>query len=159
MFSVYIGGVVMSMMVIVPQWSESPPESVRQYFGDGRQYRAALNFVGPRWMLVRNLPLLALLVAAWPMKIHRGLLIVSVMCSVTAIVFTLTYIYPINEIVMVQAGIGHSPEEVRALVRRWIAADRIRLIFTGTQFLCLLIALSIPFRAQADDRLSKPSHM
>ena len=56
MFSIYIGGIVMSMMVTVPIWSESPPESVRQFFGDGRQYRAALNFVGPRWMLVRNLP-------------------------------------------------------------------------------------------------------
>ena len=86
------------------------------------------------------------------MKTHRRLLIVATVCSVIGIVFTLTYIYPINEIIMVQAGVGHSPEEVRSLVRRWVTADRIRLIFSGTQFLCLLIELSIPFPARTDNQ-------
>lgn len=60
------------------------------------------------------------------------------------VVFTLAYVYPINDVLFLQAGGNHSPEEVQALARRWIMADRVRFGVGVIGFLALPRALSIP---------------
>ncbi|MDQ3550256.1 MAG: hypothetical protein M3413_01895 [Bacteroidota bacterium] len=52
------------------------------------------------------------------------------------IVFTFTYIYPINEILMTQAGGSNSANEIQKMVDQWIFADRMRfaVMFIGYIF-------------------------
>jgi hypothetical protein len=60
------------------------------------------------------------------------------------VVFTLFYIYPINNVLFLQAGGNQGPDEIRAMARQWIIADRVRFGVGCVGFLALLRALSIP---------------
>lgn len=61
MASAWIGGSLFNMLVIVPLWSASPPESVRGFFAGTDFNRTIRNFFGPPWMVARNAPVLAAL--------------------------------------------------------------------------------------------------
>ncbi len=143
--SIYIGGTVYQMLVIVPLWSASPPESVRAFFQGTEYLRTIRNFFGPPTMVARALPLLLGLIAGWKLATHRAWLSVPVVCVALALVMTLAYIYPINDVLFAQAGGNLAPEAVRKMVRQWVIADRIRLGIMTIGFLSLLRALSIPF--------------
>jgi len=69
-----------------------------------------------------------------------------VITKVIAILFTLLYIYPINEVLFLHAGGDHSSEEIRRMVDTWIVSDRIRFAIGIVGFLSLLRALSLPVR-------------
>lgn len=60
------------------------------------------------------------------------------------VVFTLFYIYRINDVLFLQAGGNHSPEEIRAIAQQWITADRLRFGVGCVGFLALLRAFSLP---------------
>lgn len=141
--SIYVGGTVYQMAVIVPIWDASPPESVRAFFQGTDYNRTVFNFFGPKMAMIRNLPLVVALIAAWPLA-HRKLLLVALVCTVTMFVFTNTYIHPINDVLFVKAGGTLKPEDVRALADRWIAADRFRLVVTVVGYVALLLAFRLP---------------
>jgi hypothetical protein len=58
------------------------------------------------------------------------------MTIIVGIVFTSTYIYPINEVLLNQAGGGNSAEEIQKMASKWIFADRMRfaVMFIGYIF-------------------------
>jgi uncharacterized membrane protein len=143
--SIWFGGTLYQMLVIVPLWSESPPESVRAFFLGTRYNETIWNFFGPPFMLARLAPLLGALIVGWHLPQHRKWLLTGAICMGFGVVFTLAYIYPINDVLFAQAGGNHNPEEIRAMVRQWIIADRIRFVVGVVGFLVLLRALSIPF--------------
>jgi hypothetical protein len=94
------------------------------------------------------LPLLGLLVFGWDLPKHRPLFVIAAICVTVGLVFTLAYIYPINAILLTQAGGDHTAEEIRAMMHRWIVADRIRLLVISLGYLALLRALSIEIAKQ-----------
>ena len=143
-YAVWVGGTVFSMLVIVPLWSASPPESVREFFQGTNFNRTVGHFFGPPWMVLRNLPVLGALVAGWPYRIHRRYLLVSAACLLVAVVFTLAYVYRINEVLMIRAGGAAGPDEIRRMVRQWIFADRLRFGVGFVGFLFLLRAFRTP---------------
>jgi hypothetical protein len=55
--SVRVGGTPYQMLVIVPMWSASPPESVRAFFSGTRYNETIRNFFGPQYMAARLAPL------------------------------------------------------------------------------------------------------
>jgi len=59
------------------------------------------------------------------------------------VVFTLTYIYPINAVLFTQAGGNHTDEEIRAMLRAWFFADRARLLVVSIGYLALLREMNI----------------
>jgi uncharacterized membrane protein len=61
--STWVGGTLYQMLVVVPLWNASPPESVRAFFQGTDYNRTIVHFFGPPFMLARTLPLLAALVA------------------------------------------------------------------------------------------------
>jgi len=132
------------MLVVVPLWSASPPESVRAIFVDAGLNKTIWNFFGPPWMALRNVPLIAALIVGWPYRAHRRLLLISVVIAVLGVAFTLVYIYPINAVLMGQPGHTASPEEMRTLVRQWVIADRIRFTAMTIGCICMLRAFSLP---------------
>ncbi len=143
--SVWVGGTLYQMLVIVPMWSASPPESVRAFFLSTRYNETIWNFFGPPFMAARLAPLLGALLAGWHLPQHRKWLLVAAACKAFGVVFTLAYVYPINDVLFAQAGGNHSAEEIRAMVRQWVIADQVRFGVGVVGFLALLRALSIPF--------------
>lgn len=143
--SVWFGGTLYQMLVIVPMWSASPPESVRAFFLGTRYNETIWNFFGPPFMVARLAPLLGALLVGWHLPRHRKWLLAASFCMAFGVVFTLAYIYPINDVLFTQAGGNHSADEIRAMARQWIMADRVRFGIGAIGFLALLRALSIPF--------------
>jgi hypothetical protein len=143
--SVWVGGTLYQMLVVVPLWSASPPESVRAFFLGTRYNETIWNFFGPPFMIARLAPLVGALLVGWHLRRHRNWLLVAAICMAFGVVFTLAYIYPINDVLFAQAGGDHSAEEIQSMARRWIIADRVRFGVGFIGFLALLRALSIPF--------------
>jgi len=150
--AIWFGGTIYQMVVIVPLWSASPPESVQAFFAGTGFMRTVRYFFGPPTMILRGLPLVLGLVAGWHLKMHRLWLLIPVVCTLLALVMTLAYIYPINAVLFDQAGGSLSADAVREMARRWIVADRVRFAIMAIGFVSLLRALSIPVPAR---RLSR----
>ncbi len=144
MWSTWVGGTLFHMLVIVPTWNASPPESLRTLYLDTAYGGNIWNFFGPPWILARNLPVLAAFAVGWHLRAHRQLLLFAVICLVSATVGTLVYIYPINDVLFFKAGGDLSREEVRTLADRWIWADRVRYAVGVAAFLAILRAFSLP---------------
>jgi hypothetical protein len=132
------------MVVIVPIWSDSLPESVYTFFRGTSFNQNILHFFGPVWMPIRYLPLYGMLFFGWGLPSHRPLFIVTAICMTFVLVFTLAYVYPINAVLFTRAGGDLSVEEIRAMLHRWIIADRVRFAVASIGYLALLRALSIP---------------
>ena len=143
--SVWFGGTIYQMLVIVPLWSASPPESVRTFFRGTRYVRTIRHFFGPTARALRVVPLIVGLIAGWHLTAHRVWLLVPVVCVAISVIMTLAYIYPINAVLVDQAGGNLSDTEIQGLARRWIIADRVRLGIMSVGFFSLLHALTIPF--------------
>jgi uncharacterized membrane protein len=143
-FSIWLGGTLFSMTVVVPMWSESPPESVYSFFGRTSFNKYINNFFGPPWMLARNLPILITLFLGWHLKPQKNYLLITFITLVLGIAFTLTYIYPINDILMTKAGAGKSAEEINSFVDKWIMADRVRFGVMLIGYIFLLKAFKLP---------------
>jgi uncharacterized membrane protein len=143
----WVGGTLYQMLVIVPMWSASPPESVRAFFQGTDYNRTIFNFFGPPFIAGRNLLMVAALSAGWHLPRHRFALLLAAACFAFAVVFTLLYIYPINAVLFEQAGGSHSAEEIRAMADRWIFADRLRFAVGVVGFLAVLWAFRLPMPA------------
>ena len=97
-------------------------------------------------MAIRNLPVLIALVLGWYSKQHRQYLLITIISLIIGIIYTITYIYPINDILMTKAGANQSEEEIRTMVDKWIFADRLRFVvmLIGYFFLLKAFKLAIP---------------
>ncbi len=147
-FSIYVGGTLFSMSVIVPMWSESLPESVKSFFGETSFNKYINNFFGPPWMVIRNLPALIALFLGWHSKQHRRYLLITVITLVMGIAFTFAYIYPINEILMTKEVADKSSDEIRTMADKWIFADRLRFVVNLIGYFFLLKAFKQPILNQ-----------
>ena len=143
---IWVGGTVYQMAVIVPLWSASPPESVRAFF-QGTAYMTTISrFFGPVTQVTRGLPLFILAAVAWKYNVSPWVLA----CAATmafGIIMTRVYVYPMNAILFERSGADLTPDAVRALVRSWILADRVRFAIMSGGYLCLLRAFSMPLAA------------
>ena len=158
-FSIWLGGTIFSMTVIVPMWSESPPESVRNFFSTTSFNKHIFNFFGPPWMIARNLPLILALAVGWKSPLHRRFLALAVLPLIAGIIFTITYIYPVNEVLMINAGAGKSADEIRDLTDKWILADRLRFLvmLSGYYFLLKAFKLPNPFHPRSTKASPEPA--
>ena len=145
--AIWVGGTVYQMLVIVPLWSASPPESLTAFF-HGTQFMAMIpRFFGPRTMMARVAPIVLLLVLDWPSRTRRAWLIGAVASVAIGLAMTLLWIYPINDVLFWRAGEGVPADEVRALVTRWVLLDRTRFALMALGYLALLRAFSLSERA------------
>lgn len=141
----WVGGTLYQMVVIVPLWSASPPESVRTFFLGTDWNRTIFNFFGPTFIALRNLPILAALFAGWHLRSHRRALLIATGCfTIFGALFTIAYVYPINAVLFEQAGGTGNANEVRALASRWILFDRIRFLIGLVGFAAVLHAFRLP---------------
>jgi len=142
-WSIWVGGTIYQMLVVVPMWSAQLPESLEAFLKNTNYVRDILRFFGPRWMPVRSLALLLPFVG-WNLRAHRPFFGVATCCFAAVILFTVAYVYPINAALFTEAVALRDANEVRALAHRWIIADRVRLLVGSVGYLALLRALSLP---------------
>jgi len=140
----WFGGTLYQMLVVVPMWSASPPDSVSAFFLGTEYNRTIFHFFGPPFMVARVLPVVIALVLAWHLPRHRTPLVVAVLCLIAAVAFTFTTIYPINEVLFERAGAGLRADEILDLVHTWIWADRLRFGVGVIAFVALLHAFRLP---------------
>lgn len=143
-WAAWVGGTLYQMLVVVPMWSAAPPESVRAFFLGTEYNRLIYRFFGPPFMAARLLPLAAALGLAWRLPRHRRALGLAVLCVGAMVAFTVAYIYPINAVLMAAAGRDHTAEEIVAMARSWILADRIRFAVGLVAFGAILHAFRLP---------------
>ncbi|MEO6583139.1 MAG: hypothetical protein ABIO05_02375, partial [Ferruginibacter sp.] len=110
-FSIWIGGTIFSMCVVVPMWSESP-ETIKEFFGGTNFNKYILNFFAPWLGSIRLFPLLISLGLIWYSKKHRYYLLITLLSLLFTIIYTNIVIYPINDIMMTKAGAGKTAEEL-----------------------------------------------
>jgi Domain of unknown function (DUF1772) len=97
----WVGGTVFMFSVINPQWSQDPPDSVRQFFLHTRFNEYIAHFFGPPFMTFRSfIPQLLAVILGWNLKRHRSYLLAALGCTSVIIAFTLLYIYPINDVLI-----------------------------------------------------------
>ena len=141
---IWIGGTLFHMIVVLPIWSQQPPDSVRDFFGGTRAYEYLLDFYGPRWMVIRILPILITLWLGWNSKRHRSFVSITVLTIAIGLVLSVLVVFPINEAIMARAGEGTSPEEIGRMVDTWILADRARFALLSVGYFFLLRAFRLP---------------
>ena len=143
--SIWIGGTLFHIIVVLPIWSQPLPGSVKEFFGGTRAYEYLLDFYGPKWMVIRILPVIISLFLGWYSKRHRYFLLITSSTLALGILMTIIYVYPINEAIMAKAGEGSSSDEIKTMVGNWILADRLRfaIIFIGYFFLLWAFRLPI----------------
>jgi hypothetical protein len=142
MWATWIGGTLFGILVVVPTWNASPPASLRALFVDTPFMKFSGHFFGPPWMVARTAPVLAALVAAWPRRTERRLLLFATFAILSMVIGTLVFINPITERLFVQAGAGSSPNDIRVMAGSWIQADRIRFVVGLAAFGAILRAFS-----------------
>lgn len=147
-WGIWLGGTVYQMVVVVPMWSAAPPESVRAFVQGTDYNRTIFHFFGPPFMAARLIPTFIALALAWHLPKHRLALGVAVVCLTATVIFTLTYVYPINAVLFEQAGGEHSAIEIVEMVRTWIWADRIRFGVGVVAFVAILRAFRLPLPLQ-----------
>lgn len=143
----WFGGTLFQMLVVVPMWSSSPPESVRAFFLGTVYNQTIFHFFGPPFMAARVIPIILALLLAWHLPKHRAALGTATLCLVAAVVFTLTYIYPINSVLFEQAGGDHTAAEIAQMTHAWIWADRLRFGIGIVAFIAILKAFRLPLNS------------
>lgn len=145
--AIWVGGTVYQMLVIVPMWSASPPESVTAFFKGTAYMTTIWNFFGPVTQLLRALPLLLLAIFAWRFAHLRPWILVCAGTMAVGLVMTRAFIYPMNDVLFTRAGEGLSADAVRSLVHTWIWWDRVRFAIMAGGYVCLLRAFALPLEA------------
>jgi Domain of unknown function (DUF1772) len=141
--ALWVGGTLYQMLVIVPLWTASLPESLRSFLGTDYVH-TVLHFFGPPFIAARTAPMVAALVAGWRSAPHRRALSVALGCWLFVIGFTLLYIYPLNDTLFVVGSAQPGDVETRDLLRRWILADQFRFGIGCVSFIALLWAFRLP---------------
>jgi hypothetical protein len=158
-FSIWFGGTVFSMSVIVPMWSDTLPESARVFFSETTFTKYIYNFFGPPWMVLRNLPLLITLALGWYSKKHRQYLLISSLILISAIVFTLSFVYSMNNDLMFKAGSGYSDKDLTILAKKWILADRLRFVAMTFGYFFLLKSFRLPIHDRITQETKKHANL
>ena len=122
--SIWIGGTMFHMIVVLPLWSRPLPGSIENFFGGTRAYEYLLDFYGPMWMLIRILPIVIALLLGWDSRRHRYFILITLLTIAFGVIWSIIMVFPINEIIMAKAGVGSSPEEIKGMVHTWIQSDR-----------------------------------
>lgn len=129
--------------VLIPLWSSSPPETIRNW-NSTLTIRSRERF----WKLIHPALILSAVVtlaAGWktPPK-HRKWLLMSTLASLLVEVASLAYFVPTLVKLLVDRGQGFSDEEIMTKANTWVKLNGVRAAVGTAGFLAALRALSTP---------------
>lgn len=137
--SVSVGANVFQMMVVDPEWSASPPQSIQDFTSRTSFAPRMKRFHTNPVYIVGLLCILASTILGWHTQIKYWALASLIFYSIV-IAGTLLYVWKLNEVIFTKRAACISPSTVIKSTNAWIVADRIRLAFKIASFVCLLRA-------------------
>lgn len=152
-WSLWFGGLMYEVVVILPLWSSALPESVIEWNSRPRFVVNPTRYFGPV-ALTCVLSSLGAFIAAW--KIGKNWLwhLISAASAIATLGFTLVYFFPKNEVLFRNQHGGLSGEEITAIANAWITGNWIRIIIMAIGFFAALSALSAAARRVKNDASS-----
>ncbi len=130
MVSIVFGASVYETLVVHPAWSRKPPESFRGFVGTPVSRMNIPAFWVPVAPLYALSGLAALGLALWTGS-QGAALIVSAVCAVAGVAWTLVYFRPTIERFLEEGG-GNTPaERLQVEAHRWIGLNWIRVGLVG----------------------------
>ena len=141
MVSLVFGAGIYEIVVVHPAWSRKPPESIVGFVGSPVSRMNLPAF----WVPVSQLYVLsglgALAVALWA-GIRDVPLILSVVCAVSALAWTVAYFRPTIQRLL-QDGGGNTPVgRLQSDAQRWVRLNWIRVALTAISWWGALTALA-----------------
>jgi len=141
MVSVVFGASVYEALVVHPAWSRKPPESFRGFVGTPVSRMDLPRFwvpVAPLYALsglgTQGLALLA--------GSHGEAIIVSAVCAIAVVAWTLLYFRPTIERFLTGGGGNTPPERLQVEARRWIGLNWVRVGLIAISWWGALITLA-----------------
>jgi len=153
-WGILLGGKLFDHVVLAGAWSASPPESL-SLLPYGPRFpvdTGAYFFPSSVALLVCSL---GLFVSGWrtPPRYRLSLWLPPLMLLVI-LAFTIRWFWPANaalwEVAQQAPGAMRDPDAIAALVRRWVAFDRIRIAAGLLAFVLCVRAISVPFPGSRD---------
>lgn len=155
-WGILLGGKLFDHVVLVGAWSASPPASL-SLLPYGERFPVDTG----DYFLPSSVTLLVcsfgLFVSGWrtPLRYRLSLFLPPLMLLVI-LLFTVRWFWPANAALWhVAQGAPDAiqdPSEIAALVRRWVAFDRVRIAAGLVAFLLCTWAISVPFpRSRSQD--------
>ena len=139
--SLVLGAGMYEGFVVHPAWSRKPPES---FAGFGGAHINRLN-IAAFWKPVAPLYALSGLIAlvlAFRVGLQGVPLILSTVCAVAGVAWTLVYFRPTIERFLVTGGAIVPAERVQSEVRRWILLNWVRMAMVAISWWGVLAALA-----------------
>jgi len=136
-WSLWFGGLMYEMVVILPLWSSSLPESVIEWNSRPQFIVNPTRFFAPV-AVTTILSSLAGLISGWNLSNRRLWLILSAVCAMATLAFTIVYFFPKNEVLFRNQFAGLSGEEITAIANGWITANWIRVCIMAVGFFAAL---------------------
>jgi hypothetical protein len=146
--TIWIGGTVYQMVVIVPLWTSSLPESLSSFMHGTNFGRTVLNFFGLNFGPARLVAIVVAFAAGWRSPRHRTALGIALGSYLFVVAFTVIYIAPLLPTIL--AGGASTVEETRSILDRFILADRVRFVVGCGTFAALLWAFRLPYSPSVD---------
>jgi hypothetical protein len=123
MASLVFGATVYETLVVHPAWSRKPPESFRGFAGTPISRMNIPIFWKPAAPLFALSGLGTLGLAP---ESHREAIIVSAVCAIAVVAWTLLYFRPTIERFLTGGGGNTPPERLQVEARRWIRLNWVR---------------------------------
>jgi hypothetical protein len=141
MASMVFGATVYETLVVHPAWSRKPPESFIGFAGAP----ISRMDIAPFWKLVAPLFALSALVALatqfWA-GAHGSPLLLSAICAVAVVAWTLAYFRPTIARFLEQGGGNASAERLQSEAQRWISLNWVRTVMVAVAWWGSLAALA-----------------
>ncbi len=125
-WSLWFGGLLYEVVVIMPLWSSALPESVLEWNSRPNFVLIPTPFFAPVAIATVLSSVLGTILA-WKSSNRRFWLILSSLCAVSTLAFTFIYFFPKNEVLFFKQTAGLSGEEITAIANGWIRGNWIRL--------------------------------
>ena len=140
-WSLWFGGLMYEMVVILPLWSSALPESVIEWNSRPQFIINPTKFYLPV-ALTCVLSSLGALIIAWKIGKNWHWHLISAASAITTLGFTLAFFFSKNEVLFRNQHAGLSGEEITAIANAWIAGNWIRVVIMAIGFFAALSALS-----------------
>lgn len=141
MVSVVFGAGIFEIFVVHPAWSRQPPESIVGFVGSPVSRMNLAAFWAPVSSLYTLSALVALALALWAGR-RDVPLILSAVCAVSALAWTLAYFRPTIQRLL-EGGVGDTPAgRLQSDARQWVRLNVIRVALVAISWWGALTALA-----------------
>ena len=142
-WSFWLGGLMYELFVVTPLWSANLPQSAVEWNSRPNFMLIPTPFYAPVAVTTILSSLLATILN-WKSGNHRIWLILSTVCAIATLAFTIVYFFPKNEVLFHNQNTGLSGAEITAIANAWLNANYVRVMIMIVGFFAALKAFSSP---------------